>query len=391
MRAIVIGGGIGGVTAALALRKAGIETRVFERAPGASEVGAGISMWGNAIRALDSIGAAGPVLARGEPMRIAEMKSSRGRVQSRMDMGGFDRAQGVTSVIIHRAELLDALLSQLPSDCVRFGHELVDCQNRSDSVVASFANGVREEADVLIGADGLRSRVREVVHGKQEPRYSGYTCFRGVVEWKDHSIVEPGHISESWGAGSRFGVIRMTQNRIYWFGTWNAPPMRPGEIPRNSKDIAARIFAEYWRPIPEIIAATDEARVLRHDIVDREPRRGWSEGRITLLGDAAHPTTPNVGQGGCLAIEDGIVLARVLASFANPIDALSRYESLRFDRCAQITNFSWRLGIVGQWANPLVRALRDLVLRHTPQSGIEKQHARYVGFDVVSSVDERPT
>lgn len=387
MKALVVGGGIGGITAALALRKAGIDVEVLERAAAPAEVGAGISIWGNATRALERIDAAAPVLARGEPMRIGEFRTWRGALLSRMDMVQLDRDLGVKSIIIHRAELLDALLAQLPRGTVRFGHEFTGCAGSGDGIVARFATASGEVAaagDVLIGADGLRSRVREhVVGDAADPlRYSGSTCWRGVADWPESDAVPAGYVAETWGRGARFGIVRMTKGRVYWFATKDAKAMPPGFVDRDPHAALAKTFGRFWGPIPALIGATPRERIVRHDLLDREPRRGWSRGPVVLLGDAAHPTTPNVGQGGCLAIEDAIVLARCLLREATPAVAFSAYEAERFERCAEITRFSWRLGAVGQMKNALLRGVRDFALRYLPEKQVQERHRRYVGFDV---------
>lgn len=385
-RVVVVGAGIGGLTAAIALRRAGFEATVHERAAGPSEIGAGISIWGNATRVFDALGVGDAVRAIGEPLALGEMRLASGRLQSRMDMAALDRELGVSSLILHRAELQAALLSALPETAISYSDELVAVSADDAATTAIFRNGRRVEADLVVGADGLGSKAREHVYGgaASDPlRYSGYTCFRGVVDDREFDSIPRGYVSESWGRGTRFGLIRMTRGRLYWFATKNAPRrVEPGgRCRRDEVDALAR---EYFDPIPRLVAKTSDDAILRHDLLDRPPRRGWSRGRVVLLGDAAHPTTPNVGQGGCLAVEDAWVLARELAR-GDPIEAaLARYEAARFARCAEIVEFSRRLGAVGQWSSPWWCAVRDLVFRLTPASAIARRHRRYVGFDVRS-------
>lgn len=384
-RAIVIGAGIGGLTAAIALRRVGLEVTVHERARGPSEVGAGISIWGNAMRVFDALEVGDAIRAIGEPMRLGEMRLATGRLQSRMDMIALDRELGVRSFVMHRAELQSTLLTQLPDTIVSFGDELSKVRYEDGGVIVHFRNGRELAGDLVVGADGLRSRAREIVLGESEsdpPRYSGYTCWRGVVEFADFDSVPPGYVSESWGRSERFGMLRLTNGRVYWFATKNAKASQSSDDPIDRSAIES-LARRFFDPIPRLVANTPDSAILRHDLFDRPPRRGWSRGGVVLLGDAAHPTTPNVGQGGCLAIEDAWILARELSRGHEIESAFARYEAARFARCAEITEFSRRLGIVGQFENRWLCALRDVVFRLTPKSAIAARHRRYVGFDVV--------
>lgn len=386
LRCVVIGGGIGGLTAAIALHRLGIDVSVHERTAGPSEIGAGISMWGNAVRVFDALGVGESIRSIGERLRDGEMRLASGRVQSSMDMLALDAQLGVTSLLVHRAELQRVLLEVLPPNQVRFGHELTEIVSARSGVEARFRSGESVVADCIVGADGLRSVSREYVYGspqKDPLRYSGYTCWRGVVSAGGFDSIPPGYVCETWGRGTRFGVLRLTKDRIYWFATTNAPP-RPPSASDIDRPRLRSLVADFWDPIPRIVEATQASAILRHDLHDRIPRRGWSRDGVVLLGDAAHPTTPNIGQGGCLAVEDGFVLARELARDSDVTAAFARYEALRFPRCAEITRFSFRLGIVGQWQNPLLCSVRDFVFRLTPPSAIEARHRRYVGYDATA-------
>ena len=390
MRALIIGGGIGGVSTALALRRFGIDSLIFERAPRPAEVGAGISLWGNAIAALRAFGAADAVVARGEPMGIGELRTASGRLLSSSDMADADARLGEPSILLHRADLLEALLGALGTTdptapfgsgraAVHFGHRFTGLEQDGAGVTASFENGRRERGDVLIGADGINSAVRAAIIGDGPARYSGYTCWRAVAD-VPADLVPARYVCEYWGRGQRFGITRIGRGRVYWYATQNAAPEGRDASPRAAHEHLRALFSAWCEPIPRVVELTDPGAIIRNDIVDRPPRRGWSKGRAVLIGDAAHPTTPNVGQGACMAIEDALVLARLLAGHADPREAVPGFEAIRYPRTAAITNVSWRLGRVGQWGSPLLCAVRDRVFGAIPRSIIMKQHTRVVGF-----------
>lgn len=405
MNAVIIGGGIGGLTAAIALRKAGIDARVYERAPEPREVGAGISLWANALLALRSIGAEEGVRRRGEAATYAAVRTWRGRMLMELDQTATEF--GVPRVtLIHRAELLEALLACLPDGVVDFGRACTGVEQDAGSATAQFAEGAPARGDVLIGADGINSVVRGTLLNDGPPRYSGYTCWRAVTVFPTDTF-PAGHIYELWGRGARFGLTRIGSGRVYWWATHNCAP---GGTDTDARAELLERFRGWATPVCEVIGATEDGAFIRGDIIDRPPSRRWGRGRITLLGDAAHPTTPNLGQGGCMAIEDGVVLARELGkvarlsepcagtgrpvteSPANGADAteashttveaaLRAYESARYTRTARITVDSWRFGVMGQWENAALRGVRDLVLRLTPRRVLDRQARALLRFE----------
>lgn len=217
-RALLIGGGIGGLAAAIGLEKIGYDVKVYEQAPEPREVGAGLSLWSNAMRALDWLGVAQRVRALALPDREGGVYTQQGEKLTSLTNHDLARRFGDYSVAVHRADLHQILLDALSGDRVTWGRRFVRFEQNVKGVRATFADGSEASGDILIGSDGLHSRVRTQLHGEQKPRYAGYTAWRGVVDF-DPAKLLPG---ESWGYGARFGRVPMPGGRAYWFATRNA-------------------------------------------------------------------------------------------------------------------------------------------------------------------------
>jgi len=229
-----------------------------------------------------------------------------------------------------------------------------------DGVTAHFEDGGTERGDLLIAADGLHSTARRQLIG-DGLRYAGYTCWRGIA----HIDVSAGVLTESWGRGARFGFGPLGAGRTLWWATENAPEGGRDAALGRKADVL-RVTAGWHAPARDLIAATDEEAILRNDIYDRRRACRWGIGRVTLLGDAAHPATPNLGMGACQAIEDAVILAGCLREREDSSSALRLYEESRRPRTALITDLSWRFGWVSQWSNPVACALRDTLVRLSP-------------------------
>src|SRR5258706_5994475 len=382
MRALIIGGGIGGLTAAVALRRKGIEVEVYEKSPELREVGAGISLWANAVKGLRKLGLGDALDSISLMNHEGAMRRSNGTFLSRTPAHELERRFGGGVIVLHRAELLEMLAKSVGAPNIHLGYECTGIDQDADGVTAKFANGETARGDILIGADGLHSVVRNWLGHNGQLRYSGYTAWRAVVRFDSSSIV-PG---EAWGRGRRFGLLPVKGGRVYWFATNNAPEGQhdSAEGPRAR---LLSLFQGWHEPIEALIRASDDSIILRNDIHDRDPLPAWGRGRVTLLGDAAHPMTPNLGQGGCQAIEDALELAASFANRTNPAnaikpeDALRNYESRRIPRNSSIVLASRRVGRVGQIDAPLACSLRDFALRITPASFTFRTLAPVVGYE----------
>ena len=379
-RILIVGGGIGGLTAAIALQRAGFDVAVFERAGEMREVGAGITLFSNALRVLRALGVEGSILARAAPLEHGDILDPRGRVLVATPVGEVSRALGAPSVALARSALLAALAAEIPRDALALGRTCVGFEEDDDGVHARFEDGTLERGSLLVGADGIRSKVRAAIHGESAPRYAGYTCWRAIAPFPVRGL-RAGYAFESWGPGRRFGAVRIDAERIYWFASETAPP------DGCDRDVAREMRARFdgWHdPIAAIVAATDPRAILRNDIVDRPPiarGRSWGRGRVTLLGDAAHASTPNLGQGAALAIEDALVLARRLARHAVGAQALRAYEAERAPRARAIVERSRSLGWIAQRPRAVECAVRDTLMRWVPARWMRRSFEANLVFD----------
>ncbi|MGO9205640.1 MAG: FAD-dependent monooxygenase [Candidatus Limnocylindrales bacterium] len=380
-RALIIGGGIGGLCVAIALRRGGIEPRVFEQADSLREVGAGLTIWTNAVKVLRRLGVADTVMSSASITERFQLRTWRGDVLDETRPGDLGRRLGCPNLIVHRADLLRALASAVRPEAVTIGARCVGLEQDTEGVTACFADGVEHRGDFLIGADGLHSLVRERTLGDGRPRYAGYTCWRGLSAFEGKAL-PLGLGFEAWGRGARFALQHCGPGRVFWYATRNAPEGSP-DGPHGRQQDVLDTYAGWHEPIPTVIAATKAGEILKNDIVDRKPIRIWGRGRVTLLGDAAHPMTPNFGQGACQAIEDAVVLADRIAGASDVSAALRSYEARRIDRTAFITRASRRLGAAAQWENPLLCWLRDVITRSGVVRGFTlKQFEEMLGYEV---------
>ncbi len=378
-RTIILGGGIGGLCAAIALRQVGLDVTVYEKASSLGDVGAGLVLWPNALRVLRQLGAAEMATQAGSTIEHGQIRTAAGKILARSEPGELQRLYGEPTMAIHRADLHHILLSLLPADAVQLATTGVKFEQDATGVTLRFANGQTDRADLLIGADGIHSVVRQQLFPAVMLRYAGYTAWRGVVE--SPGTVAVGITSESWGRGSRFGVVPIDSRRVYWYATLNEPAGRQYS-PADQKRLLQQRFKGWAQPIEMLLEATPAKAMLHHDIYDIVPLPRWSQGRVTLLGDAAHPTTPNMGQGACMAIESAYVLARCLSAKPDLPAALVAYEQERRSRTAWVTNQSWQIGRVGQLDNGLACRLRDLLMLLTPASVVKARLAKAAAYDV---------
>lgn len=364
LKVSVVGAGLGGLAAAIALRQRGFDVTVFEQSAEITEIGAGVQLGPNAMKVLMALGLEQEAMKTAfEPERHVVRNFKTGRVVAATQMKGVYRSQfGAPYFGFHRADLQATLLQAVPSGDVRLNARCTGVRNDGQAAVITFADGSEVESDVVVGADGIHSLVRESLYGPESPRFTGVICWRGVVPT---SIMPAGMVSPDMGAwfGPHSTLVTYYVRRgelINWAALYDAHDWREESWKTEGKpEEVMQTYADWHPAVNELIAKT--GRLYKWALFDREPLPQWSTGRITLLGDSAHPMLPYLAQGACMAVEDGYVLASELARpGVDAAQALKNYEALRRPRTARVQLASRARTRVNQATSPIARLGRDL-------------------------------
>ena len=352
-RATVIGAGIGGLAAGIALRRAGFEVTVHEAAQEIRPLGAGLSIWPNGIRALRALGLDFVVDAEGVPRVGGALRRADGSILAEFGAETIASRWGEPLIGLHRRDLHEGLLAGLGADGVRLGSRLIDVEDD----VLRFESGDEDRPDLAVGADGLRSVVRGALLSDAQPRDSEIVAFRGVSPAPTEVLA-----GEWWGDGSVAGLLPLRGGSVYWYVAHRVD----GDAADPGVDELERHLREYASPLTEIVRATPAAEVLCHRLFDRAPQHSWSSAKTTLLGDAAHPMLPFLGQGACSALEDAVALGEALAQDTDVRAALAAYEQSRVRQTAKVVHGSRRAAALVLSPSRLGRRLRNALVGHVP-------------------------
>ena len=373
MRVLVVGGGIGGLAAGIALRRVGFDALVVEQARELERVGAGLGLGANAVQALERLGVAEALRARGERAeRLVALKPD-GDPIVELPLGGREMLG------VHRADLQEVLAGALGVDSLRLGAACAGFRDEGGGVTLALESGEELGGDLLVAADGVRSKSRAWLVGDGPPEYAGYTGWRAVTQLDEPSL--RGRMTETWGRGVRFGLVPIGGGRLYWFVSESRAEPEAPLIP-GQKSHLARLVQGWHEPIEAAIAGTSADAISGTAIYWRKPTRTWGRGRITLLGDAVHPMTPDLSQGAAQALEDAVVLAASLRDARDPIEGLRAYESARRKRSAQVVKRSRSAGTLAQSSSAAGAAVRDVLIGSLPTRLHGIQQARIVDIEL---------
>lgn len=374
---VVVGGGIGGLTAAVAIQQAGRDTVVLEREGDRREVGAGLTLWPNAMASLDRLGLGTAVRAASASGRDTVTCTDDGTVLQRFPARRSEERLGGSFHVVHRSDLLAVLAEAIAGDVVRLHTEVTAVHANDDgtATVTTRAHG-SVDGSGAVGADGAGSAVAAWMCPDVRPVYAGWTAWRGIARFDPDRMPGPPD-AETWGPdGLRFGAFALTGDRMYWYATANRPEAERTGSPAEEHALLVRQFGGWHAPVPAILAATDTASVLRNDAYDRGPLPSWVNGAVCLLGDAAHPMQPNLGQGACQAIEDAEVLGACLAAEASIPVAFARYEAVRKHHAEAVVALARRIGRVAQYGGRF-KTVRDRAVRLAPTALMRRSLASF--------------
>lgn len=364
----IIGAGIGGLSTAIALEQKGIKTRIFEQAEQIKEVGAGIILANNAMQVYEKLGLRKIIEENGNPISSMNITKSNLKPLSKIDLSHFEQKHNTKNVAIHRGKLQQILINKLISTEINLDHKLTSIVKNENAYDLNFENGNQIKSSTVLGADGLNSIVRQNLFPNNSIRNANQICWRGITEY-ELPIKFRNELNEAWGKSERFGFVQIAQNKVYWYA------LKSFKKNKNEFSIhdLEQYFSDYNSVIKDIIKSTRKGQINTAEISDLKPTNIWYKENVCLIGDSAHATTPNMGQGACQAIEDAYVLSECLSKYGTT-KAFSEYQNLRLPKAHQVVNGSWLVGKMAHLSNPILIGLRNQILRLTPSSVNRKQN-----------------
>ncbi len=371
MKITIIGAGIGGLTTAIALKQKGFEVEIFEATATFKKAGSGISLALNAMQVYKRLGLYDTIFEAGSHTNTMTITNEKLNPLSIMDLKPFEEKHNVKSVAIHRATLHQILLNQLSDVQVHLNKKVKTVIQSKNETEIHFEDGSTHQASVLIGADGIHSAIRKSIFDNTELRIAKQICWRGITKIKLSEKYQT-ELNEPWGKGKRFGFVAIADNEYYWYALANYKKNYREEF----KDLDLAEFYSNFHPlIGQIIKSTPEKNIFTNEMADLKPISTWYSNNICLLGDSAHATTPNLGQGACQAIESALVLTNCLTKHKSFVNAFKEFQNIRIEKVMNVVNTSWRIGKLAHLENNLAIKFRNFILRITPQKIATEQTA----------------
>lgn len=368
MKFAILGGGIAGLSSAIALKdfaaRNGHQITIFEAADAFKPVGAGLALAINAFKALRVLGLEKEIESIGKACEFAFLFDQSGNALTRMELYKLGELYEGKALTIHRHSLHDVLASRLDHCEIKFGKRCTGILEKPNGVELEFNDNSSEFFDYLLAADGIHSVVRKYFLPATIERYSGQTCWRGICDHTPAGI-NANSFSETWGTGKRFGIVPINDNKVYWFAVLDSPK-ETDQWKNFSKAEIQNQFSDLHKEVQIMLEATPEKNIFWNNLKDFRPIKKFAFGRVLLIGDAAHATTPNLGQGACMAIEDAAVLKQLSRTDNNPEVFFKMFEQVRIKRTTKIVNTSFTLGTLAQSQNKLLIFFRNKLMKFFP-------------------------
>ena len=358
----IVGAGIGGLTAGLALFKKGFNVEVFEAAKELKPVGAGIILAPNATKIFQELGLYDQILAAGNKITNIIITDNMLKQVIKNDLKEYESTTGNSAIAISRSDLQKILLTQFSNDKINLNKKVSTYHQTAEKKIAlTFADNTCLYTDILIGADGIHSSIRKKMFPNLKLRNAHQWCYRGMCNYQLPTESSKS-LFELWGAGTRFGFVQVNNSQVYWYALSNKEIIYPGTKIHAIKNL----FKTFHPLVKEILNATEEVNVIEGIIQDIKKSGTWFIDNVCLIGDAAHATTPNLGQGACQAIEDAYVLAMLFSKYDNVQECFSKFYQLRKSKVDFVVKTSWNLGKIAQLNSPFVCKVRNTLLRLLP-------------------------
>ncbi|MEN9909899.1 MAG: hypothetical protein RLZZ540_3058 [Bacteroidota bacterium] len=361
----IIGAGIGGLTTALTLKQKGLNVNIFESSAAIKPVGAGIILANNAMQVFQKLGVYDKIEKAGNKISYMKITDRQLNTISVADLTEYEKKYDVHNIAIHRGELQKILADEIGYDNINLSKRLSKIE-KTELFKLTFEDNSTIESKLVIGADGLKSVVRNQLFEKSTLRNANQKCWRGVCEIdlpkKYHS-----ELNEAWGKGKRFGFVKISDKKVYWYALVNSKNVKADKVNLTE------FFSEFHIDILNIISATTKEQIIVNDIIDLKPIDEWQSENVCLIGDAAHATTPNLGQGACQAVEDAYVLGKLIDTGFAIENTFKEYENLRRKKAHTIVNTSWKIGKMAQIESSFGIWLRNFIMKNLPKSANKKQ------------------
>ncbi|WP_107037935.1 FAD-dependent monooxygenase [Brumimicrobium mesophilum] len=360
MKITIIGAGIGGLTSAIALQQKGFEVEIFDSTPEFKKVGSGINLAINAMQVFKELGLYDQIYETGSYTRSMKITDEQLAPISTIDLTHFEIKFNVKSVAIHRASLHQILLNQLNDVSIHLDKKVENVTQTDNGIDVYFKDGTKHHTAVLIGSDGVHSAIRKSIIDNSHIRNAKQICWRGITTL-DLPEKYQSELNEAWGKGRRFGFVAISKNEYYWYALASYEKNYQSEF----QDIDLVDYYSDFNPIVgEIIKSTLKENIITNEMLDLKPISIWYKNNICLLGDSAHATTPNLGQGACQAIESSLVLANCLEKHQNPEEAFRAFQKTRRKKAVKVVTTSYKVGKISHIENRFLIKVRNFLMRN---------------------------
>jgi len=367
----IIGAGIGGLTLGNILKKQGLDFTIYESAPEIKPVGAGIMMAVNAMQIYEKLGLKEKVENAGNKIHGIFITDEKLKTISTTNVLALEKKFNSCNVAIHRADLQNILASAIGYENINLNHSLEKIQKK-ENYHLNFEDRNEIESKIVFGADGIHSKVRSQILEERTIRNAKQKCWRGLTHF-DLPEKYLHHALEIWGKGKRFGFVKLSENKVYWYALINEKNYK------QNLDLVS-VFDDFDPLVLRILEATKQKNIILNEIIDLTPIPKWYSENLCLIGDAAHATTPNMGQGACQSIEDAYVIGKLLEKNKNFNSVFEEFQKTRRKKVDYITNTSWKIGKISQWEKG--NSIRNFLIRSVPESVNQKMIEKVLKLEI---------